>query len=268
MDEPSQLQAVAISAAKKAGEFIQKHFGKIDRAAIQEKEKNDFVTLVDKGAEEIIINHIHSHYPQHSILAEESGSKTRQDDNYRWIIDPLDGTTNFIRQIPICGPSVAVMKGEAIIAGAVYNPMLNELFSARRGAGATLNGSPISISQSEDFSKAFIATGFPHHRPARLPAYLRAFEDIFLHSAGARRLGSAALDLCYTACGKFEAFWETGLSPWDVAAGALIIQEAGGVVSDFSGGPDFLNSGYIAAGNPKVHNQLVNILSYHFKEYF
>jgi myo-inositol-1(or 4)-monophosphatase len=212
----------------------------------------------------MIIEHILSQYPDHQILAEESGAQ-QSSGAFQWIVDPLDGTTNFVHNIPVFTVSIAVKHVGEIVAGAVYQPVEEEMFTAARGNGARLNGAPIRVSKKHDFSRAFLATGFPHHSKKHLPAFIRSFSDIFFYSAGVRRLGSAALDLCYTACGRFDAFWETGLSAWDVAAGSLIVQEAGGVVSDFWGDSNYLNSGFIVAGNSPIHKRLIDILSIYFE---
>lgn len=262
--DAQQILKTAVEAARKAGLYLLDNWGKVNVEAADEKKKNDFVTYVDKASEKMIIEYILSDFPGHQILAEEGG-KHQTGSDYQWIIDPLDGTTNFIRHIPIFAVSIAVKYHNEIVAGVVFNPVDNELFSAAKGRGARLNNTPIHISRITDFSRAFLATGFPHHSKRFLPQFIRSFSDIFFHSAGVRRLGSAALDLCYTACGRFEGFWEIGLNPWDVAAGSLIVQEAGGTVSDFWGKPTYLDSGFVIAGNSAIQKQLINILSIYFE---
>jgi myo-inositol-1(or 4)-monophosphatase len=263
-EEVQQVLKIAEEAARKAGQYLLDNRGKADRETAGEKKKNDFVTEVDKTSEKMIIDHILSQYPDHRILAEESGAQ-QSSSAFRWIIDPLDGTTNFIHNISVFTVSVAVKRFDEVIAGVVFQPVENEMFTAAKGKGAQLNGVSIQVSKNRDFSRAFLATGFPHHSKRHLPQFIRSFSDIFFYSAGVRRLGSAALDLCYTACGRFDAFWETGLNAWDVAAGSLIVQEAGGVVSDFWGNSNYLDSGFIVAGNPAIQKRLIDILSIYFE---
>ena len=263
-ENPNQFLTVAISAAKEAGAYLLDRFGSLTADAIDEKQRNDFVTVVDKTSEELILKKIRQHFPDHQILAEESGDFSSQS-RFRWFIDPLDGTMNFIRNIPFYAVSIAVQDGDRMAAGVVYNPSQNELFTAARGQGAFLNEDLIHVSQEPDFSRAFLATGFPHHSKNYIPQFTTAFSEVFARTAGVRRLGSAALDLCYTACGRFEGFWELGLNPWDIAAGSLLVEEAGGKVSDFQGKSSFLDSGFIIAASAKTHPYIQNILSTHFK---
>jgi myo-inositol-1(or 4)-monophosphatase len=262
--DSQRILKTAVEAARKAGLYLLDNWGKVTVEAADEKKKNDFVTFVDKTSEKMIIEYILSQFPGHQILAEEGG-KQQSGSDYQWIIDPLDGTTNFIRHIPVFAVSIGVKYRNEIIAGVVFNPVDNELFSAAKGQGAHLNDAPIHVSRMTDFSRAFLATGFPHQYKRFLPQFVKSFSDIFFHSAGMRRLGSAALDLCYTACGRFEGFWEIGLNPWDIAAGGLIVQEAGGEVSDFWGRPSYLDSGFVVAGNSAIQKQLTNILSTYFE---
>jgi myo-inositol-1(or 4)-monophosphatase len=212
----------------------------------------------------MIVEIIKAHFPEHGIIAEEGGaSQTKHE--YTWFIDPLDGTTNFIQNLPHFSVSIALQKGSKIIAGVVFNPVLNEMFSAAAGEGAFLNDQPIRVNNDANFDRAVLATGFPHRFKTYLPKYVLAFQEIMLNCSGVRRWGSAALDLAYTACGRYHCFWELGLSSWDVAAGALIVQEAGGVVTDFWGGQNYLESGYMIAGSERIHLKLKEILSFHFK---
>jgi myo-inositol-1(or 4)-monophosphatase len=263
-EKVQQVLKTAQEAARKAGRYLLDNRGRVDRETAGEKQKNDFVTEVDKTSEKMIIEHILSDFPDHQVLAEESGAR-QTSSAFQWIIDPLDGTTNFVHNIPVFTVSVAVKQDDKVIAGVVYQPVQDEMFTAVQDKGARLNGVPIRVSDTGDFSRAFLATGFPHHCKRRLPQFARAFSDIFFYSAGVRRLGSAALDLCYTACGRFDAFWETGLNAWDVAAGSLVVQEAGGLVSDFWGNSNYLDSGFIVAGSPIIHKRLVEILSTYFE---
>jgi len=255
---------VAKDAAISAGGFLVENLGKLNPQEIEEKAENSFVTDVDRQSEKMIVEIIKKHFPDHAIIAEEGGaSQTKQD--YTWFIDPLDGTTNFIQNLPHFSVSIALRKNSKIIAGVVFNPVLNEMFSAAAGKGAYLNEQPIQVNNDTNFERAVLATGFPHRFKTYLPKYVLAFQEIMLNCSGVRRWGSAALDLAYTACGRYHCFWELGLSPWDLAAGALIVQEAGGVVTDFWGGQNYLENGYMIAGSEHIHLKLQEILSFHFK---
>ena len=262
--DPQQFLDVAIEAAQQAGSYLLENQGKLLREHIDEKNANDFVTYVDKGAEKIIIDHILARFPAHSILAEESG-KSQQNSDFQWIIDPLDGTTNYIRNIPIYAVSIALQHHSELIAGVIFNPAEDELFCAAKDGGATLNKQQIRISETQDFSKAFLATGFPHHAKRYLPPFTRSFHEIFYASAGVRRLGAAALDMCYTACGRFDGYWELGLHAWDIAAGSIIVREAGGIVTDFWGNNAFLDSGFLIAGNSTIHERIKSTLNIYFR---
>ena len=262
-EELARFAGAAENAARKAGAYLASKFGSFDTRTIREKRRNDFVSEVDRESERLISTCLREQFPDHQILGEEGGQQSGNSD-YRWIVDPLDGTTNFIRNIPFFCVSIALYQGKTALTGVVFNPQTNELFAATLGQGATLNGQPISVSAETDFSRAFLATGFPHQRKRQLPLYSAAFNDIFYHSAGMRRIGSAALDLCYVAAGRFEAFWELGLNPWDIAAGSLILSEAAGQVSDFRGGDTFLESGFVVASNGKIHKNLLHHLSPYF----
>lgn len=253
---------IATEAAQLAGAYLLENRGRIDPVKVDEKAKNDFVTYVDHQSEELIVNHLVKHFPKHNILAEE-GTKTKNSGDYRWIIDPLDGTKNFIQDVPFFSISIALeYKGE-IIAGVINDPVHQDLFSTQKGEGAYCNNQQIRVS-NKDFSRSLISTGFPFRAKRYLPRYLLTFEEIFLQCSGMRRCGSAAIDLAYTAMGRFEGFWEFGLSIWDVAAGSLLIKEAGGVVTDFWGKENNLRSGYIVAGSQMVHKQLLKIIKNHF----
>ncbi len=262
--EPQTLLETAILAAQKAGAYLMENFGRLAPSQIVEKAANDFVSHVDQTSEKIILDLIRARHPGHAILAEEGGNSGAAGP-YQWLVDPLDGTTNFVREIPFFSVSIAVRKENHLLAGVVFNPVQNELFAAARRAGATLNNRPIQVSTQSDLRRAFLATGFPHHAKFHLPDFIRAFTDIYYHSAGVRRLGSAALDLCYTACGRFDGFWETELSPWDLAAGSLIVQEAGGQVSDFWGREDFLQNGFVIAAPTPIHHHLTTLLTQYFR---
>ncbi len=248
---------IAKEAARAAGEILRRHYGQLEPGAVRQKAVNDFISYVDEQSEAEIISHIKKTYPDHSFLAEESGLQ-RQNSKYQWIIDPLDGTTNYIHQIPVFAVSIALKYGDDLILGVIYNPLSDELFWAEEGQGAFLNEQPIQVTDKGDLAQSLIATGFPFKAKHLLPEYLDAFAGIFKDCRGMRRLGAAAIDLAYVAAGRFDGFWEIGLSPWDVAAGAVIVREAGGHVSDFWNQSYFLHNNYIVASNGKIHKDLLN----------
>ncbi len=247
---------IAKEAARAAGKILKENYGKLDPTAVRQKTVNDFISFVDEQSEEKIISLIKDTYPDHSFLAEESGLQ-ENDKSYQWIIDPLDGTTNYIHQIPVFAVSIGLKFKDELILGVIYNPINNEMFWAEIDRGAFLNDRPIRVTDKNDMSQCLIATGFPFKAKHLLPEYLQAFANIFNVSRGMRRLGAAAIDLAYVAAGRFDAFWEIGLSPWDVAAGAVIVREAGGLVSDFWNNPYFLHNNYIVATNGKIHQDLL-----------
>jgi myo-inositol-1(or 4)-monophosphatase len=255
----------AIKAARAAADILIDNFGKIESDDIIEKSKNDFLTFVDEQTEKKIIEIIHNDFPSHSILAEESG-KSSQSSAYQWIIDPLDGTKNYISGVPVFAISIGMRYGDVMEVGVVLDPIRDELFHAKQSGGAFLNGKPIQIAQKTELIDCLLGTGFPFKSKPNLKNYVNSFAEMFLNSSGIRRMGSAAIDLAYCAAGRFDGFWELGLSPWDMAAGSLIIEEAGGVISDFWNKPDYLKNGYVAAGNKNVHHQILSILHKHFQE--
>ncbi len=256
--------AIAKQAALDAGEILLQHFGNIPEEMIRRKSQNDFLSFVDEESERVIIETIRSRYPQHSFLAEEGGS-IESESPYRWIIDPLDGTKNYLSGIPVFAVSIALeYKGELVL-GVIYDPVHNEMFIAERGKGAWLNDRRLQVSTKSGLQESLIATGFPFKAKQFLPQYLKAFEEIFTRAIGIRRAGAAAIDLAWLAAGRFDGFWELGLQPWDVAAGAVLIREAGGEISDFWGGEGFLFNHYLMAGNKSVHKELTGILPKHFK---
>lgn len=248
------MLTIAIRAARIAGDLIQRSAENVDRLTINKKSKNDFVTEVDRLAEQEIIKIIHNAYPEHSIIAEESGEHKGND--YIWIIDPLDGTTNFLHGYPQYAVSIALKNKGKIEIGVVYDPLRDELFTAERGGGATLNSRRIRVGKQTDINQALIGTGFPFKYPEHFDNYLMMFKTLMANTAGIRRAGSAALDLAYLAAGRLDGFWEIGLKQWDMAAGILLIQEAGGVVTDFSFNDNHLKSGNIITGNPKMHQAI------------
>ena len=250
----------AIKAARRAGSIINRAALNREGLEIRSKHRNDFVTQIDKAAEDAILAILRQAYPDHAILAEESGNLPNPKSEYRWIIDPLDGTTNFIHGFPQYCVSIALQHRGATAHGVIYDPSKNELFTASRGHGAYLDDRRIRVTKCSQFKDALVGTGFPFKELARLDLYSRQLRTIMTSSAGVRRAGSAALDLAYVACGRMDAFWEMGLSSWDMAAGALLIQEAGGLVSDLAGAPGWLESGDIVAATPKIFPQLLEAL--------
>jgi len=242
---------IAIKAARSAGNLILRYSNRIDTLSISSKQRNDFVSEVDQQAEQEIIGVLRKAYPDHAILAEESGEQ-KTDSEYTWIIDPLDGTTNFLHGFPQYAVSIALKKGRLLDQAVVYDPLKNELFTASKGAGAQLDGRRIRVSTHHKLEGALLGTGFPFKQKQDLETYLKMFSALFQDTAGIRRAGSAALDLAYVAAGRLDGFWEYGLNPWDMAAGILLIREAGGFVCDFNGADDYMESGNIIAGNPKV----------------
>ena len=256
----------AQTAARKAAIILMDNFGKVRKNDIRKKSKTDFLSFVDEQSEKSIIETIHAEFPGHSILAEESGNSHLEDD-YLWIIDPLDGTTNYLSSIPIFAISIAVKHKNEIITGVVYDPVRDEMFYAEKNKGAFMNGEPVKVSDVGDLNESLFATGFPFKEKHILQDYLKAFEEVFFNSIGARRMGAAAIDMCYVAAGKFDAFWEIGLNPWDIAAGEIILKEAGGRITDFWNQPNHLSCSYVIATNGKIHDQLGEIIRKFFPFY-
>lgn len=252
---------IAVKAARRAGGIINRATRNLDLVSIKEKAANDFVSEVDREAEQAIIRTLREAYPGHAILAEESGASGQSE--YQWIIDPLDGTTNFIHGFPQYSVAIALLHKGTVTQAVVYDPGRNDLFTASRGRGAFLNDQRMRVSKRTGLKSALIGTGFPFRQLEHLDAYLAILRDMMKGSAGIRRAGSAALDLAYVAAGRLDGFWEFGLSPWDMAAGALLIIEAGGLVGDLRGEADYMRTGNIVAGTPKVFVQLLQVLAPH-----
>lgn len=248
----------AILAAKTAAEIIRAGAQNQENLIFEQKQRADYVTRTDIASEKAIIEVIKSRFPDHGIFAEEGQKDTHV--GYRWLIDPLDGTTNFVHQVPVYSISIALEHDGELVLGVVYDVNRDELFYAERGDGAYLNDQAISVSPLTNPELALLGTGFPFKQKDKIDLYLKSFAQLFKRVSAIRRLGSAALDLAYVACGRFDGFWELGLSPWDMAAGSLIIQEAGGKVSDFEGKPYFLNTGNIIAANPALFPLMVSII--------
>jgi myo-inositol-1(or 4)-monophosphatase len=258
------LLNVAVMAARNAGNTLVRKLNTPDKLKIEKKGHNDYVSDADLAAERAIITTVQKHYPDHAFLAEESGASG--DSDHVWIIDPLDGTTNFLHGFPVFCVSVAVQVRGRVEHGVVYDPLRQELFTASRGEGAQLDGRRIRTSGQTKLENALIGTGFPFRSQSEsLSAYLAMFEKILTNTSGVRRPGAAALDLCYVAAGRLDAFWETGLKAWDLAAGGLIIREAGGIVSGLDGSEDYLDTGHVLCGTPKIYAALARLCSREIK---
>jgi myo-inositol-1(or 4)-monophosphatase len=253
---------IAVKAARAAGAIINRASLDLDILKINTKSPNDFVTEVDQAAEAAIIETLLTAYPGHGILAEESGREHgAKNSEYVWIIDPLDGTTNFIHGFPVYAVSIALTHRGQVQQAVVYDPARNDLFYASKGRGAFLNDRRLRVSKRTRLSDSLIGTGFPFRKGDNFKRYVKMFEEVMQHCAGLRRPGAAALDLCYVAAGWYDGFFETGLNPWDVAAGSLMITEAGGLIGNFTGEADYLFQREVVAGTPKIYGQLVQMLS-------
>lgn len=258
------LLETATRAARAGGAVLSRLFG-ASSLEIRRKGENDFVTRADHESEEVIVAEIRGAHPDHQILAEEGG-ELGGSSACEWVIDPLDGTTNFLQGLPVFCVSVACHRQGEILAGAVFEPLSGRMFAAARGRGATLDGEPLRVSDRPGLDGAFLATGYPFRAHGALDQYLAAFRDIFLQARAIRRCGAAALDLAHTAAGVYDGFFEFRLSPWDVAAGVLLVREAGGVVTDLDGGEGFLRSGNVVAGGRGVHRELRERVARHADE--
>lgn len=252
----------AVKAARRAARIIVRSFDRTDTLTVGQKGFNDYVSEVDRAAEGEIIDVLRHAYPNHSILAEESGE--HGSDEYQWIIDPLDGTTNFLHGFPQCAVSIALRRRDRLEHAVVLDPFRDELFTASAGGGAHLNDRRIRVSRTRKLDQSLIGTGFPFRTMEHLDSALRTMKELLPRTSGIRRPGSAALDLACVACGRFDGFWETGLEPWDMAGGCLLIREAGGLVSDLDNGHRFMDSGSIVAGNPHIHPLLLAVVKKHY----
>jgi myo-inositol-1(or 4)-monophosphatase len=255
---------IAIRAARAGGRILLRHFDNVETLNIKSKGLHDFVSEVDQNAEAEIIEVLRQSFPDHAILAEESG--IREGNDYQWVIDPLDGTTNYIHGLPHFCVSIALKYRGRLEVGVVYDPIREEMFTASRGSGAQLNDRKLRVSNRKELNDSLIGTGFPYRDFQHLDAYMGMFKDLATKSAGIRRPGSAALDLSYLAAGRTDGFWELGLSEWDMAAGALIVREAGGIVTDIAGGENHLKSGNVIAGGIKIHNAMLRTIRPHLTE--
>lgn len=254
---------IAVKAARKAGDIVLRYHNQIDLLTIENKATNDFVSEVDKAAEDAIIDELKYAFPQHSILGEENGEILGKNKDFVWIIDPLDGTTNYLHGFPQYAVSIALYEKNQATYGVVYDPFKEEMFTASKGYGAYLNDQRIRVSKAQGFDDSLIGTGFPFKAPQHLDCYLAMFKAIHPQVAGIRRAGSAALDLAYLAAGRLDGFWEIGLNKWDIAAGVLLIKEAGGYIGDFSGRDQYLETGNVVAGNEQVFKAILKTIYPH-----
>ncbi len=245
------------AAVEKSAALIRRHYGRLEGRDIRSKSKNDFVTVVDKGSQDILVRELTRAFPSYGFLGEENGLSI--DADRRWVIDPIDGTSNFIHHLPAFCISVGLEEKGKFVLGVVYDPVHDEWFYAAKGHGAFLNKRRLRVS-TLGLKDAFMATGFAFQMRGRFEPYNASFRKVFHACAGVRRLGSAAIDLCYTACGRFDGFWEMGLHDWDIAAAVVVVEEAGGIVTDFRGGVDGIRRGDMLAGNPRVHREMLKKL--------
>lgn len=261
---------IAVRAARAAGDVIVRRADRLDRVQVSSKGRNDFVSDVDRDAEAAIVHTLRKAYPDHAILAEEGGemapeprNRSGESADYTWIIDPLDGTTNFLHGFPHYAVSIALRHRDRIEVGVIYDPLREELFTAHRGSGAQLDGRRIRTPSRRGVDGALLGTGFPFKTERYFEPYLEMFRAAAGRASDLRRAGSAALDLAYVAAGRLDGFFELGLKPWDIAAGVLLVEEAGGYVSDIHGEADPLRNGHVIAAGPKVHGELTTLLSPH-----
>lgn len=259
------MLTIALKAARKAGEVIESAFERLDLVNVEEKGRNDFVSEVDRKAEAEVIYHLKKAYPDHRFVGEEGGTSGNLESEYEWMIDPLDGTTNFLHGIPHFAVSIACFYRGQIEHAVIVDPMKREEFTASRGKGAVLNGRRMRVSNRKGMDGALIGTGIPFNGFAleHIDPYMDCLKEVASLTAGVRRPGSAALDLAYVAAGRFDGFWEMNLKPWDIAAGVLLLKESGALISDFKGGGDFIKSGHIVAASPKVFKPLLQVVQKH-----
>ena len=257
----SPMLSIAVKAARRAGSLINRATQDLDLITVERKGVSDYVSEVDRMAEKAIVETLLEAYPEHAILAEEGGAQGQSD--YLWIIDPLDGTTNFLHGFPQFAISIGLQVKGVLNLAVIYDPTRNELFTATRGNGAHLNDRRLRVSKQTRLQESLIGTGFPYRDFTYLDDYLKMFRELLPKTAGLRRPGCASLDLAYVAAGRYDGFWEAGLKPWDIAAGVLLIQEAGGLVTDFDGGENYMATGNVVGGNPKVFSQLLQVIQPH-----
>jgi myo-inositol-1(or 4)-monophosphatase len=259
------LLNVAVMAARRAGSTLIKKMVNLQKLKVEQKGHNDFVSDADRAAEKDVIECIHKHYPDHAILAEESGASGNSDTV--WIIDPLDGTTNYLHGFPVFAVSIGVQEKGRMEHAVVYDPLRQELFTASRGAGAQVDGRKIRVSGQMEMTRALLGTGFPF-RDAELDItpYMQMLTKTIKHTSGVRRAGAAALDLCYVASGRLDAYFETGLAAWDLAAGSLILREAGGMISGLDGSENFMETGHVLCGTPRIYREFAKLCAPEIKE--
>jgi myo-inositol-1(or 4)-monophosphatase len=260
------LLETAVTAARAGADVLRRYF-RDSSLEVRRKGQNDFVTQADKEGEDAVLAVIHGRYPDHRILAEEgSAAGLNSGSDHEWLIDPLDGTTNFLQGLPVYCVSIACRRAGEVVAAAILDPEGNNLFTATRGGGAQWNGRPMAASRHDGLDGAFLATGYPFRAISTLDLYLNIFRDVFRRSKAVRRCGSAALDLAYTAAGVYDGFFEFRLSPWDIGAGVLLVEEAGGLVSDLDGGAGYFRGGNVVAGGPAVQRELWEVVSGYARE--
>ena len=252
---------IAIDAARAAGNIMNQASRNIDRLDVQSKALHDYVTDADKASEQAVVDVLQHFCPQHAILAEERGLIGNTASEFVWVIDPIDGTTNFIHGFPQYAVSIALKKGADVVEAVVYDPLKDEMFTATRGEGAKLNNRRIRVSGRNNLASSLIGTGFPFRADDDYEGFAKTFTRVARNTSGIRRAGAASLDLAYVACGRLDAFWESGLKPWDIAAGSLLVLEARGLVTDFEGNDGYLDSGKIVAGTPRVFGALLPLVS-------
>jgi len=253
-------------AARRAGAILIRNLPKLEKLKVEQKGHNDYVSEADHAAERAVIEIIQKHYPEHAILAEESGAQGNADSDTVWIIDPLDGTTNYLHGFPVFAVSIGVQVDGRMAHGVIYDPLRQELFTATRGDGAQLDDHKIRVSGQLELERALIGTGFPFRQAdSEMEPYLGMLGKVVKNTSGVRRPGAAALDLAYVAAGRLDGFWETGLAPWDLAAGSLIIREAGGIVSGLYGSENFLDTGHILCGTPRIYKELAKLCASEIK---
>ena len=259
------LLNVAVMAARKAGSTLIRKMVNLDKLKVEQKGHNDYVSDADRAAEKSVVDTIQRHYPDHAILAEESGAVGESDTV--WIIDPLDGTTNYLHGFPVWAVSIGVQVKGRVEHGVVYDPLRQELFTASRGQGAQLDGRRIRVSGQQQMERALLGTGFPFRQAdLEISAYLNMLSKSIRNTSGVRRAGAAALDLCYVAAGRLDAFFETGLAPWDLAAGGLIIREAGGIISGLDGSENYMDTGHVLCGTPKIYAGMAKLCAKEIRE--
>ncbi|MBI1807499.1 MAG: inositol monophosphatase [Ignavibacteria bacterium] len=253
------MLSIAIEAAQQAGKFLKRSLGNVREIEQKSGEEKNLVTEIDRRSEKLIIDIIRKHYPNHDILAEESG-RMGQASEYKWIIDPLDGTTNFTHGFPVFCVSIALERNGVIVLGVIYDPNFDELFTAEKGKGAYLNNKRVRVSQIDFLARSLLVTGFPYNITENPGHAIEHFVNFLMKAQAVRRMGSAAIDLAYTAAGRYEGFWEVALNPWDMAAGVLLVEEAGGKVTDFAGHPFSIYKKDVLATNSVIHDQMMKIL--------